>query len=177
MSLHRILPRRQIGADCRPIRFWNVAFSLISNAPRPFVPWWYLRCNCRGTAVDAATIAPLSTTSALGRCRRLRNLSITTNTYTQPLLDDTIAHPLSSMSCSNAPLETLKLKGFTFSRDQMTPLLNAMLSCSALVCLVLTGNLEIETHARWPICFANHANLRSASCMSVACAAPMRAAQ
>jgi hypothetical protein len=75
--------------------------------------------------------------------RCLRKLSIAAMDYPLPFLDDTIAHPLSSFLCSDIPLESLELKGFMFSRDQSVPLLDAMLSCSTLVRLVLTGELEV----------------------------------
>jgi hypothetical protein len=60
--------------------------------------------------------------------RRLRMLSIsaTTNVINLPIfqLDSTITSPLSSF-LSNVPLETLELKDFRYTRDQLAPFLHA----------------------------------------------------
>jgi hypothetical protein len=79
--------------------------------------------------------------------RRLRTLSIgaITDAINFPIfrLDDAVVVPLSCL-LSNAPLETLELKDFRLSRDQLIPFLQSMQSCSTLVRLALTGDVERE---------------------------------
>jgi hypothetical protein len=80
--------------------------------------------------------------------RRLRMLSVDTMCVPFFDFDDTMVLPLSSLLCSEVPLESLELKNFEYSPEHLVPLLNAMYGCSTLVRLVLTGALQNETAAR-----------------------------